>query len=180
MVSPFQGWVELGRDPRALPWAIELRPVGAGTRNSTKKDLRSLPNHEVAPIVAAVTALAVERFHMATKTRQLRTNLPHSRRRLLCHLRGLHRGSCHRASARPAPQGRLPMRLGLGTARSVRGLVVTAHRPPGWLTPQTRTGATLLPTLSPRRRISADARSSCPSSRGRDGTSGARTGLCNQ
>ena len=29
-------------------------------RNSTKKDLRSLPNHEVARIVATVTALAVE------------------------------------------------------------------------------------------------------------------------
>ena len=29
-------------------------------RNSTKKDLRSLPNHEVARIVAAVVALAGE------------------------------------------------------------------------------------------------------------------------
>src|ERR1043166_4486276 len=38
-VSPFQGFFASRRSPRALPWAIELRPVGAEIQIKSIQDL---------------------------------------------------------------------------------------------------------------------------------------------
>jgi len=79
-------------------------------RNSTKKDLRVLPNQEVARIVAAVTALVVEPLphgsqKLAGSERTYRIRVGG----LSYRLRGLHGFARGRDSARPAPQGCLPM-----------------------------------------------------------------------